>query len=181
MLKQTATKTLIDTATAFIGVTEEGADNCGKQVEIFQRAVNSKAERESWCMAFIQYCLIKALEKLTLLPEFKNKVIDIVFKSEHVLTVWNKTDKKYRLTKPEIGCVVFWQFVKDGVETASGHTGLVVGISVDGKSITTIEGNTGPGGAVVRNGDGVYKKVRMVAGTKTMKVVGFIYPFDIQE
>jgi hypothetical protein len=92
MLKQVATKTLIDTATKFIGVTEEGADNCGEQVEIFQRAIDNKASRESWCAAFVQYCLIKALEKLTLLPEFKNKVNNIIFKSEHVLTIWNNTD-----------------------------------------------------------------------------------------
>jgi hypothetical protein len=77
--------------------------------------------------------------------------------------------------------MVFYQFIHNGVETASGHTGIVMSISVDGKSMTTIEGNTGAGGTIERNGDGCYRKVRSVSGSKTMRVVGFIYPFEVSE
>ena len=42
-----------------------------------------------------------------------------------------------------------------------GHTGLVVSVDEKAGTITTIEGNTNPGGS--RNGDGVYKRTRRIA------------------
>lgn len=181
-MKEKIVKMLIDRASTYIGVTEQGKDNCGKQVEEFQRAVDGKASAESWCMGFVQHCLKETLKKVEADPELKGKVKQSLFSTEHCLTAWNKTDPKYRLKKPEAGAIVIWQHVKNGKPTASGHTGIVTAVTADGKSsIQTIEGNTGPGGAVVREGDGVYKKVRSQSGSATMKILGYIMPFEIQE
>lgn len=151
---------LIDIAKKYIGVKEEGGDNKGSMVELFQRSVDGKAQGESWCMAFVQYCLLE-LEKET---SVKSKI----FKSEHCLTVWNNSPKELRLTKPEVGCLVIWQFKN----SSQGHVGIVTKVNVN--TIATIEGNTGTGAAIERNGDGVYARVRSKAGGATMKVVGYL-------
>jgi hypothetical protein len=155
---------LIALANTFVGTKEENGDNSGKMVELFQRSVDGVANRESWCMCFVQFC-VKQIEK-------KHTVKGNLFKSEHCLTVWNKTPKEFRLTEPEVGCVVIWQFGN----TDSGHTGIVTKLT--GSRIETIEGNTsGPSKDVVREGDEVAIKSRSKTGTKAMRVVGFIKVF----
>lgn len=157
------TQELIDLAHTFIGVKEQG-DNDGDQVSLFQKSVDGIASRESWCMCFVQFC-VKQIEK-------KYAVKSKLFKSEHCLTVWNKTHKEFRLTEPEVGCIVIWNFVG----TNNGHAGIVTKVLKD--KIETIEGNTsGSSAQVVREGDEVAAKIRSKAGSKTMKVVGFIKVF----
>jgi len=180
-VKEKILKMLIDRASKYIGVTEEGGDNRGRQVEMFQASVDGEASRESWCMGFVQFCLKETLKKCEADPELKGKAKITLIPAEHVLKVWNETDKKHRRSKPEIGAMVVWNFYKNGKQTTSGHCGIVVGITADGKSMSTIEGNTGPGGDVVREGDGTYKKVRSVIGSKTMKIMGYIMPFEFKE
>lgn len=159
--------TLLSFAQSFIGVTERGGDNRGPEVEKFQKAVDGKASREAWCMCFVQYCLEEVEKKLQ-----KNHG---VFPSEHCLTVWNGTHPSMKHSSPQPGDIVIWQYFKNGKATASGHTGIV--LSVNDTKMVTVEGNTGPGLEVVREGDGVYKKVRSIKGSAKMKVVGFIRPF----
>lgn len=155
---------LIDLASTFVGVKEQGADNAGPQIEIFQKSVDGTASRESWCMCFVQFC-VKQIEK-------KYVIKSKLFKSEHCLTVWNKTPKELRLKEPEVGCIVIWQFGN----SSSGHAGIVRKVIKD--KIETIEGNTsGPSIDVVREGDEVAFKTRSKTGSKTMKVIGFIKVF----
>lgn len=175
-MKEKILKMLIDRATTFIGTTEHGGDNRGKNVEMFQKAVDGKASREAWCMCFVQHCIKEVMKNVD-----ATKVKKSLFSSEHCMTVWNNTEPRYRLSKPQIGAIVIWQYYKDGKATASGHTGIVTGITADGKSMMTIEGNTGPGGDIIREGDGVHKKVRTVQGSTSMRVKGFIMPFDFKE
>ena len=64
-----------------------------------------------------------------------------------------------------------------GKATTSGHVGIVIRLlpdSINGSRVETIEGNTGNGAGVVREGDGVYRRVRSLAGSDTMKVKGFL-------
>lgn len=152
--------TLIEIASQYIGVKESGGDNKGSMVEIFQRAVDGKAQGESWCMAFVQYCVLE-FEKQS---ATKSKI----FRSEHCLTVWNNSPKELRLSKPEVGCLVIWQFNS----SSQGHVGIVTKVNVN--TISTIEGNTGTGAAIERNGDGVYARVRSKTGGSSMKVVGYL-------
>jgi hypothetical protein len=61
-----------------------------------------------------------------------------------------------------------------------GHTGIVIDVKLSDSTITTIEGNTGSSGTeVVREGDGVYKKVRSMHGTAKMQVKGYICPWGV--
>jgi hypothetical protein len=174
-------KALIDRARTFIGVTEQGGDNRGKDVEMFQRAVDGKASREAWCMCFVQHCVKETKAQLEKTGLYK-KVFITLYPSEHCMTVWNKTNPKYRRTEPKKGYVVIWQYYKNGKATAQGHTGIVDSVSNDGKSsMLTIEGNTGPGGAIVREGDGVYAKTRSISGSSSMKIVGFLVPLEVEE
>lgn len=154
---------LVDEAKSYIGVTESGGDNHGKDVENFQRAVDGKAQGESWCMAFVQFCIRRVIDK-TMFPA-----------TEHCLTAWNKANPnaKYALDSQDVrpGFVVIW---RHGL-SMNGHTGIVTAVSKD--SFETVEGNTSMGSGIERNGDGVYARSRSRFCTGTMKVVGFIDPF----
>ena len=162
----------IKKAEKFIGVTEKGGDNSGPEVEMFQKAVDDKAQKEAWCLAFVQHC---AKETDKEIPGNPNKLV----KTEHCMTLWNKAPKECKLDKPEIGSVMLWQYFKDGKATTSGHAGIVTAINADG-TVDTIEGNTGPGKDVVREGDGVYRKRRAIKGSPAMQVKGWVKPWPEQ-
>lgn len=152
---------LITEAKKWIGTREEGGDNHGPSVEAFQKAIDQVAAGEPWCMAFVQFCL-KASGGTDLFP------------SEHCLTVWNRSPVELRRELPEPGCIVIWKMRG----TSSGHTGIVE--RVNGGLMKTIEGNTGPGQGVERDGDGVYSKSRSSSQTSPrgrMELVGFLWPW----
>lgn len=148
--------TLIEIAQKYVGVKEQGGDNKGPEVERFQKAVDGKASGEPWCMAFVQYCIKES------------KLESKIFESEHCLTVWNKTPKEQRLKEPKVGSLVIWQFG----DTSNGHVGIVTAVFKN--SIHTIEGNTGDGKGVVREGDGIYARNRSRAGSQQMKILGYL-------
>lgn len=169
--KEIKTRLLVAEALRWIGVTEHG-NNAGELVSLFQKTVDGKAQGESWCMAYVQYCLKHALYYYDSVYDGCSPMHGI-YSSEHCLTVWNKTPKELRTDKPEIGSIVIWQHGN----TSSGHTGIVVGEKADPEFFTTAEGNTGPGAGVVREGDGVFMKTRSVKGSGDMKILGFLLPF----
>ena len=148
-----------------VGVKESRGDNHGPRVEEYQRAVDNHAQGESWCMAFVQWA-IKKVE-----AEFGIK--SPIWRAEHCLTVWKKTDKKNRVLPSKVtpGCIIIWQHG----DTTNGHTGIVT--ANKGAVVETVEGNTSSGVTVERNGDGVYARTRSVTPTGSMKVLGFIDPF----
>ncbi len=154
---------LIEIARSFVGVTEKGGNNRGAQVEAFQRAVDGKAQREPWCAAFVQFCITQA--------EKETGIDCKVYRSEHCMTMWRKSPDDLRLLQPEVGCLMIWNYVGSD----RGHIGLVY--SVTPNKIMTIEGNTSPDEEIVREGDGVYSKVRSWNGSKTMKVAGWLRTF----
>jgi hypothetical protein len=154
---------LIEVAQSFIGTREEGGDNRGARVEEFQRAVDGRAEREPWCACFAQFCIMRVEEFLA--------VRSPVFKSEHCLTVWERSPRELRLEAPEPGCLMIWQHAG----TSSGHVGIVA--SVGEGYVDTVEGNTGSGQEVERDGDGVYMRTRTLKGSPKMRVVGWLRVF----
>jgi hypothetical protein len=153
---------LIEEASKWIGVQEKGT-NKGPEVEAFQKYVDGVAVKEPWCAAFVMFCVGHV--------ETREKIRTRLFKTEHVLTMWNKTPKELRCAQPKEGCIVLW--VKTG--TTSGHCGIITKVHSD--SIETIEGNTSPSSKVEREGDGVYKKTRALAQVGSLKIVGFLDPF----
>ena len=153
-------------ALKWIGVIEKGGDNKGPEVERFQKAVDGKAVGEPWCMSFIQF-IIREIEE-------RYGVKSRIFKTEHVLTCWNKTPKNMRVGKPCPGDVICWNFAG----TTSGHGGIIETMMVNKCMVKTIEGNTsGPGSRIVREGDGVYLKTRHLTSGKKFRILGLIRPF----
>jgi uncharacterized protein (TIGR02594 family) len=158
---------LVQEAMKYIGITEKGGENKGSEVEEFQKAVDGKASGEPWCAAFMMFCLQQTEDLTGLSSE--------VFRSEHCMTVWNRSPQHLRKEKPQSGCLVIWQHAGG----SSGHMGIVKQVLDDGRMIT-IEGNTGgstSGSEIVREGDGVFEKNRSISGSDKMKVAGFLLPF----
>ncbi len=155
---------LVNIARQYVGIHEVGP-NAGPEVEKFQLAVDGKAQGESWCMAFVQFCIMELERRVARRSN--------IFHSEHCLTVWNKSPLELRRTKPEPGYIVIWRHGN----TTSGHTGIVTNV-IDNIRFETIEGNTSDSNLVDRNGDGVYEKVRHLTHTGSMQVVGFLVPFE---
>ncbi len=156
---------LIQEARKWVGVREATGHNDGPDVERFQKAVDGKAQGESWCMAFVQFCLMQV--------EAKNAMRTNLFHAEHCMTVWNNSPKSMRDTLPHPGFIVIWQHGTG----SNGHTGIVTSESDSSGMFHTIEGNTGSGAGVIRDGDGVYERQRNLKGSGDMRVVGFLNPF----
>lgn len=125
-------------AKRWIGTVEEGP-NGGQIVEMFQRAVDGHARNESWCMAFAQYCILMT-ERL-LLEVFPNEPHEpsSIFRSEHCLTVWNRS-RQLQIQTPEQGALCIWQRFNGREATSNGHAGIVTDVHSDG-SISIVEGN----------------------------------------
>ena len=96
--------------------------NTGPQVNEYLKSVGLKPGY-AWCAAFVYWC-----------AKWSNPETPL-FKTGGVLNMWNKTDKKYRITKPQAGDIFVMDFGK-----GLGHMGFVE--SVGKTTITTIEGNT---------------------------------------
>lgn len=158
---------LVELAKCYVGVREDGP-NHGELVEEFQKAVDGKAQGESWCACFVQYCVARVDEELGTQTSLA--------KSEHCLTIWGQSGN--RIIEGEVafpGCIAIWQHGN----SLNGHTGIVTEI-IDAETFRTVEGNTGPGAGVIREGDGVYERVRTRAtqgGTVGMHLIGFIDPW----
>ncbi len=153
-------------AATWIGITEEGGDNRGPEVEEFQRAVNPSPSGESWCMDFVQFCVQKVAARMG--------VVSVIHSSESVLDVWNKTPITQRTQTPEDGAVAIWEHGTTGL----GHCGIVFCV-FNAQEFCTIEGNTAPGMNIERNGDGVFAKKRLLAATASseFKLLGFLRVF----
>lgn len=149
-------------AEACVGVRESGGNNNGPMVKLIQETIGG-ADREPWCMSFVQTCLAYA--------ELKTGVRSPIFASEHCMTVWRTTPFSQRVkTSPLKYAIVIWQ--SEGSD--SGHTGVVLEVLIH-KHFTTVEGNTGDSGG--RDGDGVYYKKRDWIRNGRLKKVGYLKPF----
>lgn len=158
---------IIAEARKWIEVREQGY-NKGKEVEMFQKAVDGKAQGESWCMAFVQFCVLQVAKQLDLSEENLRKTF---YPTEHCLTLWNKTQAKYKSQLCSTGMIAIWQHG----DTTSGHTGFTIDkpfYEASGEYFKTIEGNTNKAGS--REGDGVYNKTRSLKSSETFKLRGFI-------
>lgn len=162
-------------ASRWVGVREVGGDNKGQVVEMFQKAVDGKAQGEPWCAGFCSF-VIKAVDEAfgVMFAEAASNTSLVL--SEHVMTMWTKAPSQTKSKVPEPGSLVCWQFYKDGKPTGLGHVGLVVRV-IDSKNMETIEGNTNDGSSVEREGVGVFRRTRAIEGAGTMRVVGFLKPW----
>lgn len=143
-------------AKRWIGVLEEG-ENSGQLIQIFQRSVDGQANKESWCMAFAQYCIKMADRAFAVLFPDEPAGESVIFRSEHCLTTWNRSPELQTST-PVKGSLCIWQKFNGSAATSSGHVGVVTDVHGDG-TISVVEGNTSSSNkAIEREGDGVYLK-----------------------
>lgn len=128
-----------DEAMKMVGVMEHGGNNRGETVEKIIRYANGTVP-EAWCVDGMIWCYGHAGSKLVK-PGYPRAVR------------FMKVTGVHSVASPAPGDLVRFNF---------DHTGMFVKDNGDG-TITTIEFNTGPSGAVSDSstgGDGVYRKVR---------------------
>lgn len=165
---------LVEVAQSFDGTRETGP-NKGPMIEEFQKAVDGKAQGEPYCAGFVWYCLKKVNAEFT--------CGSILYPSESCVQIWNKTPISARLDKPIVGTIMIWQFyeyvgnVREWRPKSAGHCGIVTKTFPDKPFVETVEGNTGPGTRVIREGEGVYIKKRLVTGLNEMRVLGWLLPW----
>lgn len=141
----------------------ESSPNAGFEVEHFQKTVDGKAAKESWCAAFV----------CTILNEVAVPfgVPHIRF-SEHCLSMWN-WNTLYQQKFGGAGFIAIWRN-KDG--SGRGHTGICESAPTAGGDFFTIEGNTS-GQGMDTDGDGVYRCKRNTKGFANFQLVGFLDPW----
>lgn len=131
-----------------VGVREHGANNRGQRVEEYQQHDSLPGGGYAWCADFDMFCLDVSgchdiAQKLG-----QTASVDLLTHAAVNLGWWHHNN-----VTPLPGWLVVYTF---------SHTGIVVKDS-GGGHVETIEGNTGPTGAVSDSkggGDGVYQKIR---------------------
>lgn len=164
-------KMLVEMAKKLIGVKETGGENRGPEVDQFLAAMGLD-KGNPWCMSFVQYCA-RSVDR-----QYQEKNMDTIpvtlFPSGHVMTVWNQAPKSAKIVgEVHPGLLAIWQHYSNGIATDKGHVGIVS--EVFGQNdVMTIEGNTGAGLRLVRDGDGVYEKRRVLGQMGTLRFKGFL-------
>lgn len=112
-----------------LGAQETGRGNVGPHVSrYYKRAEDDPRDHGAWCAAFASWC-------------FGQDIPGAPYS-------WGarKLHKRMRpIAKPRPGCLATWERVSAG--PYNGHSGIVAYVEAGG-AIWTIEGNTGPRGAV---------------------------------
>lgn len=135
----------IDIAKSQIGKEEiPRGSNWGADVKAYLNSVGINFPA-SWCMAFVYWCCKKDNPNTPLV------------KTGGVLAQWNKVNKMYKFTEPQVGDIFIMDFGK-----GLGHTGFVE--KIDGEILHTIEGNTNDTGS--REGYEVCRRTRKKSAMK---------------
>ena len=109
-----------------------------------------------WCDCFVDWCFQRAYGVTTAKSLLAGNFDDYTVASAGMYARHGALDKK-----PEVGAQIF--FTRNGAASGCYHTGLVIAVSADKKTVTTIEGNTSAvGSGIEANGGCVAKKVRNV-------------------
>lgn len=90
--------------------------------------------------------------------------------------VFKKSPDRFKKSKPAPMRLVVWQYASDPTH---GHFGMCLSYADGNGLFQTFEFNTNPDpGAVIRDGQGAHFVNRNVAGTRTMRILGYIDLFD---
>lgn len=154
---------LVLEAQDWVGVIDND-DHTVAQVNAFREAVNKHPTGENWCADFVVFCVQQVEQKLGVKSEMA--------RSELAQDLWFKSPSSLRISSPMPGSVIVWRHG----DTILGHTGIVEAVAKDG-TLTCIEGNTNEAVGIVRDGGGVYRRLRSPTGTPAMSVIGFLKVF----
>ncbi len=173
---------LVNLAHLFVGLRED-SPNDGPLIRMFQETVDGRAEKEAWCCGFAQY-LIKQVDN-EIFTENPAWHFSKLAKTESCVKLWEMSPLACRRPEPKSGYLVVWRhwalYRKENrwVPTSLGHVGVVTPVIKDG-TMDVIEGNTGAGSLITRNGDGVWIKTRsQKVDTGPMRIEGFLDPWGI--
>lgn len=109
-----------------------------------------------WCDAFVDWCFYKAYGVTTAKSLLGGNFDDYTVASAGMYAKHGTLDKK-----PEVGAQIF--YTRNGQISGCYHTGLVIAVAADGRTVTTVEGNTSAvGSGIEANGGCVAKKTRSV-------------------
>lgn len=148
---------LADIAARYIGVKETGSNKAGTSKAlkaIFKSdsvVINGATDGYPWCAAFVSFCVQKLLNYS---PFFPTIIPPKEASVSRFLNIWAKNNNclifpgNSTTSTPQKGDIVVFTF---------SHIGIVE--SVNGRMITTIEGNTNDAGS--REGEVVARKVRV--------------------
>ena len=128
---------LVEVASSFVGVTEEGGNNRGKVIEMFQRSVGPIAKFQPWCASFVWHCLKMVMDQ-------RPGTICRLKLTAHVMTIWNTAPVEAKKKFGAPGYLMVWRkYGDDGKPLSEGHIGIVEE-KMYGTMYLCIEGNTGP-------------------------------------
>ena len=156
MSRVIATKAAVD-ALANVGVEEQGGENRGKYVGVYQHSTNN-SPGDAWCASFCYYRLITAaafydkalvgIPRSGYTPDWKSKAVDS--------GKWLPVGKaKASPSSVRVGDLcLFYSSSKNRIF----HIGIVV--EVHDWGVVTVEGNTSAEAGVDADGDGVFRKIR---------------------
>jgi len=158
---------LVDLASSFVGITEEGRDNDGEMVRMFQATLGT-VDREPWCLAFVMYCVMELDRR------FKSQTI--LYPTESSQILWLKTPQVARVMFPEPGAIAIWTNYINGKPTSRGHVGIVKSIGPDG-FMDTVEGNTKMPNTRAMDGVLFRRRHALPMATGDFRLTGFLLPF----
>lgn len=163
--KEQLHQAIISQISAYIGIREDQGDNRSKIIDLINKYMGL-ALGSPYCLSAIQYCLGQV--------EKQNDGVKFYLPfTGHCQTFFNSVNPKFKHSTPQAGDVVIWKYAG----TSSGHAGYVEKV-LDGGRIQTIEFNTRDSTGVIREGDGCYRCVRSVKGSKLMPIMGFVRIVD---
>jgi len=169
-------------AMLFNGVKEKGKNEGWEDIyfeeidSTFQALMESVGWKytEPWCAYFAEL-----IWKLAYLDHPLVIEVNKLFSGSAVLTWENFKESDFVCSHvPVVGAVVAWRNYKNGKALRSGHLGIVT--QVNGKVITTVEGNVGAKSE--REGDEVAMRVKTICFHRKengLNYLGFIYPKEI--
>lgn len=146
-------------AARYVGTVERGGYNRGKDIDEWNRYAGAPVG-SSYCASFVSWCLGQARVRS---PRIRTAWARNFIQRGRSVSAQDVLIGKY---KPKPGDIVVW------IRERGGHVGYVA--AWDRRSGATIEANTSSG---VRgsqaNGDGVYRRQRMIQPFSAFRIVAF--------
>lgn len=124
------------------------------------------------------YCVYgqqQAIDDICSILKIDRKSVDIPEGGSSQRVFKNSPDR-FKKSKPAPMRIVVWQYLSD---PAHGHFGVCLSYADGNGLFQTFEFNTNPDpGSVIRDGQGAHFLNRNIAGTRSMRVLGYIDLFE---
>jgi len=170
----------VKTAESYLYVREKGGANRGKEVDKFHNFAGLPYGNP-WCLMFINYIWHESSQPYLLnFPQHRgarvSRFLQHAINRPYEYKVITSKSLVYGVNKLEAGDMPIW--VKGANKTMldnfNGHVGIVTK-QLSSTAFESIEGNTSSGaGGNQRDGDGVYRRVRIIEMGSDFRVEAFV-------